>query len=240
MSNAQKYPGEELALFEKAVNWKRYFTSRLLPYIKGDVFENGAGIGGTTLLLNSKKVTQWVLGEPDIAMQQLLQQKITDKLLPVNCMLHKGTIDSLSTNRLFDCIVYIDVLEHIENDIAEVKKATAHLKPGGFLIILSPAFNSLFSPFDKAIGHYRRYTKKTLAAVADPSLQKEKLHYLDSVGYFASVMNKLFLKQSYPSHRQVQFWDKWMVPVSKITDRIFCYSFGKSILAVWKKKPDAL
>ena len=240
MSNAQKYPGEELALFEKAVNWKRYFASRVLPYIKGDVFENGAGIGGTTLLLNNEKVTQWVLGEPDTDMQQLLQQKIKDKLLPANCTLHKGTIDTLNPGQQFDCIIYIDVLEHIENDKAEVEKAAAHLKPGGYLIVLSPAFNGLFSPFDKAIGHYKRYTKKTLAAVASASLQKEKLHYLDSVGYFASVMNKLFLKQSYPTHRQVQLWDKWMVPVSKITDPLFFHSFGKSILAVWKKNTDAL
>ncbi len=239
MSNAHKYPGEELALFEKAVNWKRYFAGRILSYIKGQVFENGAGIGGTTLLLNNENVTQWTLGEPDNNMQQLLQQKINDQLLPANCILHKGTIDSLNAGQLFDCIIYIDVLEHIENDKAEIEKASAHLEPGGYLVVLSPAFNGLFSPFDKAIGHYRRYTKKTLSIVAPASLQKEKLYYLDSAGYFASLMNKLFLKQSYPTHRQVQLWDKWMVPVSKITDRLFGYSFGKSILAVWKKNTDA-
>lgn len=239
MSNAHKYPGEELALFEKAVNWKRYFAGRILSYIKGQVFENGAGIGGTTLLLNNENVTQWTLGEPDNSMQQLLQQKINDQLLPANCILHKGTIDSLNAGQLFDCIIYIDVLEHIENDKAEIEKAAAHLEPGGYLVVLSPAFNGLFSPFDKAIGHYRRYTKKTLSIVAPASLQKEKLYYLDSAGYFASLMNKLFLKQSYPTHRQVQLWDKWMVPVSKIIDRLFGYSFGKSILAVWKKNTDA-
>jgi len=58
---------------------------------------------------------------------------------------------------------------------------------------------------------------------------------MDSMGFFASLVNKLLLKQSYPTHKQVQWWDKRLIPVSKITDRIFFYSFGKSILAVWKK-----
>lgn len=62
------------------------------------------------------------------------------------------------------------------------------------------------------------------------------MDYLDSVGFFASLMNKLLLRQSYPAKRQVQVWDQLMIPVSRITDRIFFYSFGKSILAVWKKQ----
>ena len=39
----------------------------------------------------------------------------------------------------FDCILYIDVLEHIENDRQELIEAKKRLKPGGRLIILAPA-----------------------------------------------------------------------------------------------------
>lgn len=236
MSTNYKYPGKELQLFETATNWKNYFASHISAFLKGRVLEAGAGIGGTTLLLNKDKEDSWVLLEPDETMRQVLQQKIKDKVLPSNCKAIQGTLNSLDKNDKFDCIIYIDVLEHIEADAAEIKKATDHLAQGGHLIILSPAYQFLFSPFDKAIGHYRRYNRKTLSAIQPASLIRKKVIYLDSVGFFASLLNKIVLRQSYPAKRQVQFWDQWMVPVSKITDRIFFYSFGKSILAVWKKQ----
>lgn len=236
MSTEYKYPGEELQLFETATNWKNYFAGNMSAYLTGKVLEVGAGIGGTTLLLNKGKADSWLLLEPDETMQLIVQQKIKDKLLPSNCKAAQGTLDSLDKNDKFDCIIYVDVLEHIEDDATEVKRAADHLEQGGHLIILSPAFQFLFSPFDKAIGHYRRYNRKTLSAIQPVSLIRRKIVYLDSIGFFASLLNKILLRQTYPAKRQVQLWDQWMIPVSKITDRVFFYSFGKSILAVWKKQ----
>jgi SAM-dependent methyltransferase len=236
MNTDYKYPGEELALFEKATNWKKYFARYIQPLLTGSVLETGAGTGGTTILLNNNIASHWLLLEPDKAMQEILEQKIKSGLLPANCNIHGGTIDQLNKEQLFDCIIYIDVLEHISDDTGEIRKAASCLKPGGRLIVLSPAFNFLYSPFDKAIGHYRRYNKHALAGLADPSLVTERLFYLDTIGFFASLVNKLLLKQRYPTEKQINFWDKWMIPVSKITDRVFFYSFGKSILAIWKKQ----
>lgn len=236
MSTDYKYPGEELQVFEAATNWKNYFAGHISGYLKGKILEVGAGIGGTTLLLNKGKADNWLLLEPDETMQQILQQKIKDKLLPSNCKAVKGTLNSLDKNDKFDCIIYIDVLEHIEDEATEIKKAADHLEKGGHLIILSPAFQFLYSPFDKAIGHYRRYNRKTLSAIQPASLARKKIIYLDSIGFFASLLNKIILRQSYPAKRQVQLWDQWMIPVSKITDHVFFYSFGKSILVVWRKQ----
>lgn len=229
------YPGEELALFEHATRWKKYFASFIIPLLKGRVLEAGAGIGATTQLLNNNSASRWVLLEPDERMAQQLQQKIQAGQLPSNCHLFKGTLGTLAQAELFDHIIYIDVLEHIEHDHAELARAAAHVAPGGYITVLSPAFGFLYSPFDKAIGHYRRYTKKTLRAAAPPALNIQRICYLDTVGYFASLLNKLLLRQSYPTQKQVQLWDKWMVPVSRVTDPVFFYSFGKSILATWKK-----
>jgi 2-polyprenyl-3-methyl-5-hydroxy-6-metoxy-1,4-benzoquinol methylase len=236
MNTDYKYPGEELELFETATNWKKYFASHLPRHLKGEVLEVGAGIGGNTILLNEGKADNWLLLEPDITMQQILQQKIINKVLPCNCKIINGTLDTLNKNEKFDCIIYIDVLEHIKDDATEIKKAAELLKQDGNLIILSPAYNFLFSPFDKAIGHYRRYTRKSLCAIKPATLTEAKNIYLDSVGFFASLMNKLLLRQSYPTQKQVLLWDRWMIPVSRIMDRIFFNSFGKSILAVWKKR----
>src|SRR6266700_2700265 len=46
-----EYVGSELALFEKAVNWKHYWSAQIAPFMRGDVLEVGAGIGANTRLL---------------------------------------------------------------------------------------------------------------------------------------------------------------------------------------------
>lgn len=232
MKDAIKYPGDELELFQHAKNWKAYFSRQLKPFIHGDVLEAGAGIGATTLLLNDGKAGRWVLLEPDEEMGIILRKKMETKHLPANCSFQPGTIDNLKEK--FDCIIYIDVLEHIENDQEELKKAAALLNPGGNLLVLSPAFGSLYNPFDKAIGHFRRYNKKMLRKLGPPGLKLVQCRYLDSTGYFAAAANKLLFRKKYPSQKQVLFWDCWMVPVSRITDKMFFHSFGKSIVAVWQ------
>lgn len=233
MSDPFIYPGEELVLFQHAGHWKTYFSRQIKPYIKGNVLEVGAGIGSTTLLLNDGSADQWLMLEPDEKMSASLKKKIEAKEFPANCRLQTGTIGQL--DQKFDTIIYIDVLEHIEADAEEMKKAATLLNTGGHIAVLSPAFQFLYSPFDKAIGHCRRYNRKSLRHITPPGLQVVSNRYYDTVGYFAALMNKLFLRQKYPTHKQVMFWDKWMVPVSKISDKLFFHSFGKSIIAVWKK-----
>ena len=233
MSDSFKYPGEELVLFQQATHWKKYFSRQIKPYIKGNVLEVGAGIGSTTLLLNDGSAGQWLMLEPDAQLRAQLKSKIETKLLPANCRLQAGTIDQLHSS--FDTIIYIDVLEHIEDDAEEMKKAARLLHPGGHIIILSPAFQFLYSPFDKAIGHCRRYNRKKLRNITPGGLQLISNRYYDTVGYFAALLNKLFLRQKYPTLNQIKFWDNWMVPVSKISDKLLLHSFGKTIIAIWKK-----
>ena len=233
MSEPFKYPGDELALFQYAKHWKKYFSKQVNPYIKGDVLEVGAGIGSTTVLLNNGSAKQWLLLEPDGQMFASLQNKLDQKKLPDNCAVQKGTIDQFSIS--FDTIIYIDVLEHIEADSEELQKAASLLNQGGHLIVLAPALQHLFSPFDKAIGHYRRYNKKMMKKLTPDSLKLIQCKYYDSTGYFASLINKLFLKQKSPTLKQVTFLDSYIMPVSTITDPLLFHIFGKSILAVWTK-----
>ena len=75
-----------------------------------------------------------------------------------------GTLSELSDSDKFDTILYMDVFEHIEDDRAELERAAAQLAPDGHLIVLAPAHQWLFTPFDESIGHYRRYSRRTLEA----------------------------------------------------------------------------
>ncbi|MBK9319894.1 MAG: class I SAM-dependent methyltransferase [Bacteroidetes bacterium] len=236
MTIAAHYIGNELELFGHAHNWKSYYRKKLIPFITGDVLEAGAGIGETTRHLFNENVTSWTCLEPDAALAAKIQEKLIRKELPEKCTLKIGTTNDYQAGPQFDSIIYIDVIEHIENDQEELLRASKLLRPGGYLVILVPAHQWLFSPFDEAIGHYRRYSKQRLKSAVPAGLQLQKINYMDCFGLFASLTNKLFLRKSYPTIQQVKFWDNYIVPVSKIADPFLFFSTGKSLIGVWKKQ----
>lgn len=228
------YVGDELELFRHARNWKSYWSSQIRPFLGRSVLEVGAGIGANTPLL-SNGASQWVCLEPDAAMAAVLAERQAS-LSVAGTRTVVGVIADLPREPSFDSIIYIDVLEHIEHDAAEIAAATERLRPGGALIVLSPAHNWLFSPFDQAVGHYRRYASSALRALAGDDLDLVMLRQLDSCGLIASLANRLLLGSAMPKRSQILFWDRVMVPVSRCLDPLLGYRFGKSILAVWRRR----
>jgi SAM-dependent methyltransferase len=229
------YPGGELELFARARNWKRYLADRLAPHITGEVAEVGAGLGAMTAVLCGVGVTHWLCLEPDASMAAEMARATRDGELPAPCRVFNGTLADIAEAPRFDAILYIDVLEHIEEDRAELERAARRLKLGGRLVVLAPAHPWLFSPFDKAIGHYRRYRLADTARLAPPGAALVVARYLDSVGLLASLANKLWLRASMPSLRQILIWDRLMVPLSRLLDRLAFGRLGKSVLFVWRK-----
>jgi hypothetical protein len=228
------YPGTELELFSAVRNWKSYWSQQIKPFLGGDILEVGAGIGSNTVILDPGGDGRWVCLEPDAdlfaGLVKTLAKASRRRAYEPIC----GTLRSLNSQQ-FDTIVYIDVLEHIEDDREELKRATLHLRSKGHLIVLSPAHQSLFTPFDAAIGHFRRYNRSMLGRISPPCLSFTCVRYVDSFGLFASAANALLLRQSMPSTAQLRFWDQWMVPISRVLDPCFRYNIGKSIIAVWRK-----
>jgi 2-polyprenyl-3-methyl-5-hydroxy-6-metoxy-1,4-benzoquinol methylase len=214
------YIGDELALFAHAQRWKAYWQSRIKPYVRGRVLEVGGGVGANTPFFATYASELTVL-EPDAAMAKSIQHS------------HVLTQTILEIDGEFDAIFYIDVLEHIESDRAEVEAALAKLAVGGVLVVLAPAHQQLYSPFDKAIGHFRRYTISSLSALAPRHVKRA--FYLDTVGYAASLANKLLLKQSLPTLSQIKLWDGLMVPLSRLIDRLCFYRLGKTVVVVFEK-----
>jgi hypothetical protein len=228
------YIGAELELFAQAKNWKNYLKDYLEKYIKGNILEVGAGMGSNTGLLHNIYCHKWLCLEPDSQLFNVLQIAISADSIP-NCQAQNGTI-SLLQDQLFDSILYLDVLEHIDDDKKEVIQVVQNLKIGGYLIILCPAHQWLFSPFDIAVGHYRRYNKASLKAVMPDNIEIVKLVYLDSIGLLANLGNRILLKQRMPNTTQIKIWDKFMVSLSRFVDPLIDYRAGKSVILIGKKK----
>ena len=225
------YSGEELDVFAHAAQWKTYWSSQIHRWVNGAVLEVGAGIGANTPYLQTPAVRSWHCLEPDESLAAHLRETVAG--LPGIAVL-PGTTRALE-EQSYDTILYIDVLEHIEDDREELAHAARLLRPSGSLVVLSPAHPFLFSAFDAAIGHCRRYTRATLRECAPPQIQLRSLRYLDSVGMLASLANRVLLRKGQPTLGQILLWDRWMVPVSRRLDPLLGYSFGKSILGIWTR-----
>ena len=132
--------------------------------------------------------------------------------------------------------MYLNVLEHIKEDKKELEIAKNKLKKNGFLIVLVPAHNKLYSKFDKAVGHHKRYDLNFFKKFQPKGTKLEKLYFLDFMGYFLYYINKIFFKnETYPSAFKIFLWDKIFTPITMVLDRLLLYKFGKNILFVLKK-----
>jgi len=230
-----EYPGGELELLARATTWRAYVRSHIAPYLVGEVLEVGAGIGMMTRLLADGRQQHWTALEPEARQAEQITRTLASRPPPASVDVVVCTVADLDRSHAYNTVLYIDVLEHIKNDGAELRRTTDLLSNGGKLIILAPAHQWLYTPFDRAIGHFRRYNTRDLTTVVPSELTCERLVYLDAVGLLASLGNRCLLKRSMPTARQIWLWDRLLVPLSRKLDPLLAYRVGKSVLGVWRK-----
>ena len=114
------YIGQELELFALATNWKRYVKAEIGKYLIGDVLEIGAGIGGTTLALHDGTARRWVCLEPDDDQAKRLRTTLTRSWGVYAPAVIAGSLRALADRQSFDCVLYLDVLEHILDDRRQI------------------------------------------------------------------------------------------------------------------------
>jgi 2-polyprenyl-3-methyl-5-hydroxy-6-metoxy-1,4-benzoquinol methylase len=164
MNKSDAYEGAHvLELLEDAKNYNTYLVNLLEASSKpGDrVLDFGAGIGTFAKILsdNGRDV---ICVEPDELQNAVLQDK--------GLSAHKDLAE-IPENQL-DLIYSLNVLEHIEDDIAVLRLCRARIKPGGRILIYVPAFQILYSSFDRMLGHVRRYSRAELSAKVRTSAKK--------------------------------------------------------------------
>ena len=122
-------------------------------YIRRDTLEVGPGTGNNVNYYK-RRASKITLLEINRKLTKSLKKKFykNKKVRVLNS-------DIYSIKEKFDTIMYMDVLEHIKADKREIKKAVSLLNSDGYLIIFVPAFQILYSSFDKDIGHVRSYRK---------------------------------------------------------------------------------
>jgi len=231
------YIGTELELFSEARNWKTYLYSEVKDYLRGRVLEVGAGTGDTTSVFCDGTQEHWLCLEPDGKFAEILGSKIRKGDLAPCCSAKQGTLAEVPTEPKFDSILYVNVLEHLADAEGELRGAVQRLKTGGFLVIVAPAHPCLYSRFDQAIGHHRRYSKESLTKNIPPPLERVTCRYLDSMGTLCSLANRHLLKREQPTKGQIWFWDRMIIPCSRLVDPLMRHTTGRSLLAVYRNRP---
>jgi len=97
----------------------------------------------------------------------------------------------------FGTVLMMDVLEHIEDDAGCLAEARRVLKDGGRVVLSVPACPFLYSPWDRMLGHRRRYSRRRLrAAAADAGLEAVRTTAWNLIGLgpamFARGWTRLF------------------------------------------------
>ncbi len=147
--------------------------------------------------MRQKVFPKWVCLEPDPSLARGIRRKLEGGELTPSCSVVQGFLADLPADFRADTIIYVDVMEHIDDDHAEFVSANRYVAPGGQLVVVSPAHMWLYSPFDKEIGQFRGYNKKTFSErLTAPDMTLGRIFYLDSVGLVASLANRLILKQT--------------------------------------------
>ena len=224
------YEGWELSSFDLSKNFRKYQFDLIKEFISGNVAEIGPG-NGIFLEYYLDYCDNLDLFEPDKNLFSKLNYRFSNfkKINLVN------NVFNITTNT-YDVILYLDVLEHIENYEKEMLKAHNALKEGGYLIINVPAFQFLYSDFDKDVGHFKRYSKKEFINLGSKyNLKIIRSNYYDSIGFLLSFLSKM-ISSNYKKNfeKKIKIWNS-LIPVSRILDKIFISSFGKSLFIVIKK-----
>ncbi len=224
------YPGWELKYFDRAYNFRNYQQNLIKKYIKGNVAEVGPG-NGTNARMYNKYCDKLHLYEPTRKLSTHLKKKFKSdsKIKVFNRKFKKN-------KTYYDSIIYLDVIEHIKDHKKEIINAYNSLKKNGYLIINVPAFQFLYSQFDKDVDHIKRFQKKDFKKIlSNKKFQNLNMFYYDSIGFCLSFISRIFTKNYKKNFGlKIKFWNKLII-ISKILDIMLLYSVGKSLAVIVKK-----
>ncbi len=222
-----KYDGYELEYFDSAYNFRKYQFQLIKRYLKDDLAEVGPGKGEfVNYYIGFLKSVMLI--EPDKNLFKNLKKKHKNKKIKIV----NSTISKVK--KKFNLVMYFDVLEHIKDDLKEIKKAKKKCKKNGYLIFSVPAYQIFYNEFDKSVGHFKRYNKKDFKKLSiKTNLKIEKLIYYDSFGLLLLILNKILNFSNTNLKSKIRFWN-FFIPLSKFIDLVTFNRFGKSLICIFK------
>jgi len=226
--NTNPQGDENLEIMRFAPRYTTYIgklIAKQIPLV-GGVLELGSGDGFQTLKIISPQPRFTCI-------EQSPSQGET--LLGLGYKVSKNLTEHIGSNS--KVLFSLNCLEHIQDDLGALRIIHDSLAPGGRIVLYVPALPMLFSKMDHHVGHYRRYTRKSLsAALLDAGFQVHSFEYVDSIGVITSLIYKFLPNASgKPSPRSITLYDSLFFPLSRIFDIALRKFAGKNLLMIGER-----
>ena len=218
-----------LEALEGARNYNAWVAALVAPYLGDDPIEIGSGTGTYAEQWLESGIPRLTVTDLDPALVDRLRERFSD-----DPRVTVESLDLLDAPRSdHSALVALNVFEHIEDDVAGFASAARLVRPGGAVVAFVPAFKFAMSRFDRAIGHFRRYTMGTARqAMTDAGLDVEEVRYVNAPGLVAWTVGMRLLRMSPREGVALRTWDRAVVPAARRIESRWRPPFGQSVLAV--------
>jgi SAM-dependent methyltransferase len=211
-----------LRVLERAKNYNAYLLD-LIERGAGDsrhALDFGAGVGTFSKLLRQRGFDVSCVEKDEFLAQELRSAGLSTAR-------DLAEIEAASLEFIFS----LNVFEHIPDDALVVRALYDKLRVGGRLFIYVPAFDCLWTSLDDRVRHYRRYTiRRLVRLVRSVRLRVVECRYADSLGFIAALLFKIIGdKHGDLDPRQVDAYDKIVMPISRRLDWITSSFIGKNV-----------
>jgi SAM-dependent methyltransferase len=234
-----EYIGKDLEAMDFAENYHRWILNLFKPFLGKHLVEVGAGTGSFSELLLETKPDSLGLVEPSdmyVALTQNLSKSENSTAIRFFRNIFTEIADQIRKEQQPDTLIYINVLEHIEDDRLELETVKGALAHGGHVCIFVPSMPFLFSDFDKRIGHFRRYKKKDLIEKCETAGFKIRVAiYFDFLGILPWFIKYRLMRSLTMESAAVHLYDRIAVPIIKPLENFVHPPIGKNLLVVAEK-----
>ena len=227
---------QTLERFARATHFNEWLFNTISPWCKSPVLEVGSGIGNISSFFLQKEIS---LTASDLRDEycNILHEKFGKNphlqgIKSINLTEKNFDTRYASMAEQFNTVVALNVIEHIEDDRLAVANCKKLLAPGGTLVVLVPAYKTLYNLFDVELGHFVRYTSKTLQELLkDGGFNVIHQQYFNAAGIAGWMINGRLFKTKILPRRQLELFDK-LIPIMKLADAITFHRIGLSVIAI--------
>ena len=214
-------------------NYTDWILELVEPHLGCKVLEVGAGHGTMTARL-ADRGRRVIASDVSARCVEILERRFAD--VP-NVEILAGSIEVAAESGPYEAAILINVLEHIEDDRQALRQLVELLEPGGRLVLWVPALDFLYSPFDRKIGHYRRYGVSEIRhKLSEAGLEPSAIRYVNPVGAVGWLLLARVLRRDPVAGYPARFLDRYLIPLLKAIERHVRPPFGQSVFAVGVRK----
>jgi len=228
------YGSKILARLSRAHRFNKWMADTIKPYIGETALEVGAGVGNLTKHFIPKK-SYYATDINPLYLETIDNLKTNKPYLNVQYLDVQNVKDFTQKEKVkVETVICLNVIEHVEDDLTALKNISDLLSEKGKAVLLVPHLMSLFSSFDKVLGHKRRYSSSDIKVLAGKAgFSVKKIIYFNRIGVLAWVLNGKILKKKEFGLIQVTMLNI-LTPIFRLIDNLLPWP-SLSIIAILEK-----